>query len=194
MSARANDSWIELTASVGHGADASGYEVKSNRNLAARTGTITVGGQQFSVAQGGATSISGRVRSVDGSCPNKRFTINGQRIRTTSGTEYEGGSCGDLRDGVAVRIKGVVERRRPPRDRSRFLTMLLRRGVATQLRAARPIVMTAPIRTVGGSVVYKANFAAANSPRCEVSLLFFSARFGRQRTRVTSCAPRVAGQ
>jgi hypothetical protein len=45
---------------------------------------------------------------VDGSCPTRRFTINGQRIRTTNSTEYEGGSCGDLRDGVAVRIKGIV--------------------------------------------------------------------------------------
>jgi hypothetical protein len=107
-SARANDSWIELTAAGGTGDGRVGYEVKSNRSLAARTGTITVGGQQFSVAQGGATSISGRVRSVDGSCPTRRFTINGQRIRTTSSTEYEGGSCGDLRDGVAVRIKGIV--------------------------------------------------------------------------------------
>jgi hypothetical protein len=60
------------------------------------------------VVQGGGTSISGRVRSLDGSCPNRRFTINGQRIRTTSSTEYEGGSCGNLRNGVAVRIKGIV--------------------------------------------------------------------------------------
>ena len=37
-----------------------------------------------------------------------RFTINGQRIRSTSSTDYEEGSCGDLRDGVAVRVKGIV--------------------------------------------------------------------------------------
>jgi hypothetical protein len=48
------------------------------------------------------------VRSLDGSCPTRRFTINGQRIRTTSSTDYEEGSCGDLRDGVAVRVKGIV--------------------------------------------------------------------------------------
>jgi hypothetical protein len=107
-SARTNDSWIELTDAGGTGDGRVGYQVNSNRNLAARTGTITVAGQQFSVVQGGATSISGRVRSLDGSCPNRRFTINGQRIRTTSSTEYEGGSCGKLRDGVAVRIKGIV--------------------------------------------------------------------------------------
>jgi hypothetical protein len=107
-SARTNDSWIELTAAGGTGDGRVGYEVKSNRRLAARTGTVTVAGQQFSVVQGGATSISGRVRSLDGSCPTRRFTINGQRIRTTSSTEYEGGSCGYLRDGVAVRIKGIV--------------------------------------------------------------------------------------
>jgi hypothetical protein len=107
-SARTNDSWIELAAAGGAGDGRIGFEVKSNRNLAARTGSITVAGQQFSVVQGGATSISGRVRSLGGSCPTRRFTINGQRIRTTSSTEYEGGSCGNLGDGVAVRIKGIV--------------------------------------------------------------------------------------
>ena len=108
-SAHTNDSWIKLTSNAAAtGGARVGYEVKSNRNIAARIGTITAAGQLFSVAQGGETSISGRVRSVDGSCPTVRFTINGQRIRATSSTDYEEGSCGDLRDGVAVRVKGIV--------------------------------------------------------------------------------------
>jgi hypothetical protein len=110
-SAGTNVSWIELTSGGGGSGDGRvAYEVRPNSNIAARTGTITVAGESFTVAQEGATSISGRVRSLEGSCPTRRFTINGQRIRTTSNTDYEEGSCGDLRDGVAVRVKGIVGR------------------------------------------------------------------------------------
>jgi hypothetical protein len=109
-SARTNDSWIALTSGGGvPGGGRVGYEVKPNSNIVARMGTITVGGRDFTVAQEGATSISGRVRSLDGSCPNRRFTVNGQRIRTTGSTDYEEGRCGDLTDGVAVRVKGIIE-------------------------------------------------------------------------------------
>ena len=108
-SADTKDSWIDLTYSGGApGAGRVGYAVKPNKNIAARTGAITVAGRHFTVAQDGAASISGLVRSLDGSCPSRRFTINGHRIRTTSSTDYEEGSCGELRDGVAVRVKGIV--------------------------------------------------------------------------------------
>jgi len=108
-SASTNVAWIELASRgtvVGDGRVA--YDVRPNSNIADRTGTITVAGQQFSIAQEGAASLSGRVRSLDGSCPTRRFTINGQRIRTTSSTDYEQGSCGALSEGVAVRVKGII--------------------------------------------------------------------------------------
>jgi hypothetical protein len=108
-SVHTNVPWIELTSGGGASGDGRvAYDVKPNSYIAARTGTISVAGESFSVAQAGATSISGRVRSLDGSCPRRRFTINGQRIRTTSSTDYEEGSCGDLSDGVPVRVKGIV--------------------------------------------------------------------------------------
>jgi hypothetical protein len=108
-SAGTNDAWIDITS----GANGSGdgrvtYEVQPNERTGARTGTIVVAGQPFAVTQQGEASISGRARSVDGTCPNRRFTVNGQRIRTTSSTDYEKGTCGDIANGVAIRVKGII--------------------------------------------------------------------------------------
>jgi hypothetical protein len=108
-SAATTDSWIVITSPV----EASGngrveYEVQPNSATTPRIGNITVAGQTFTVTQDEATSILGRARNIEGSCPNKRFTVSGQSVRTTRSTDYEDGNCGDIRTFVTVRVTGIV--------------------------------------------------------------------------------------
>jgi hypothetical protein len=102
-------SWITITSGLnGQGSGSATYDVAPNTRIGTRTDVITVAGQDVTISQGGATSITGGVHSVAGSCPNKRFIVHGQRVRTTSATDFEGGTCGDLRDGVMIRVKGII--------------------------------------------------------------------------------------
>ena len=108
-SAHTTSAWIQITSAasaVGNGRVE--YQVQPNTNIAPRTGTISVANLVFTLRQDGETSLSGLVRSVEGSCPGKRFSLNGQHIRTTSSTHYEDGSCGDVKDGARVILKGLV--------------------------------------------------------------------------------------
>ena len=107
-------SWIDITsgsADVGDGRVE--YTVSANTSSSSRTGTIAVAGRTFTVTQDGAPSsepvtVTGRIRNLSGSCPNRRFTVDGRDVRTTSDTNYDGGSCGDLRSNTFVRITGIV--------------------------------------------------------------------------------------
>ena len=106
-SASTTDAWIVMTSGSRTGRGRVSYTVAPNTRTTSRTGSIAVGSARVTITQDAAISLSGRVRSLEGSCPNRRFTVNGQRIRTTSSTDYEGGSCGNLAEGVAVRLKGL---------------------------------------------------------------------------------------
>jgi hypothetical protein len=106
-SASTTDAWIVITSGSRTGSGRISYTVAPNTRTTSRTGSIAAGGARVTIAQDAAISLSGRVRSLEGSCPSRRFTVNGQRVRTTSSTDYEGGSCGDLAEGVAVRLKGL---------------------------------------------------------------------------------------
>jgi hypothetical protein len=107
--ANATSSWITITSGgSGQGDGRIEFDVKPNTLLADRSGSIVVAGRTFAVRQDGAVSLSGRVRELEGSCPTRRFTLKGQAVRTTSATDYERGDCGDLKDGVSVRIKGIA--------------------------------------------------------------------------------------
>ena len=106
--ARAAASWIEITSrpeDTGNGRVT--YEVAPNIG-GARTGSITIAGRAFTVTQDAATSIFGVVSGVEGLCPTKRFIVRNQRVRTTLSTDYEGGRCRDVKDGVSLRVKGIV--------------------------------------------------------------------------------------
>ena len=106
-SASTTDAWIVITSGSRTGSGRVSYTVAPNTRTTSRASSIAVGGARVTITQDAAISLSGRVRSLEGSCPNRRFTVNGQRIRTTSSTDYEGGTCGDLAEGVAVRLKGL---------------------------------------------------------------------------------------
>jgi hypothetical protein len=102
-------SWITIASSrTGRGNGSPTYDVAPNTRLGTRTDIISIAGQDVNITQDGATSITGRVHSVGGSCPNKRFIVHGQRVRTTSATDYEGGTCGGLRDATMIRVKGII--------------------------------------------------------------------------------------
>jgi hypothetical protein len=102
-------SWITITSSsTGQGNGSATYDVAPNTRLGTRTDVISIAGQDVTITQAGATSITGGVHSVRGSCPDKRFVVHGQRVRTTSSTDYEGGTCGGLRDGTMIRVKGII--------------------------------------------------------------------------------------
>jgi Domain of unknown function (DUF5666)/Viral BACON domain len=102
-------SWITITSSrTGQGNGSPTYAVAPNTRLGTRTDVISIAGQDVTITQDGATSITGGMHSVGGSCPNKRFIVHGQRVRTTSSTDYEGGTCGGLGDGTMIRVKGII--------------------------------------------------------------------------------------
>jgi hypothetical protein len=102
-------SWITITSSrTGRGNGSATYDVAPHTRLGTRTDVISIAGQDVTITQNGAASITGGVHSVDGSCPNKRFVVHGQRVRTTSSTDYEGGTCGGLDDGTMIRVKGII--------------------------------------------------------------------------------------
>jgi hypothetical protein len=108
-SAATADSWIAISSgSSGPGDGRAEYAVQANGRTGVRTGTITIAGQAFTITQTGASSIYGVIASVRGSCPDKRFMVNGQRIHTTSSTDYEHGTCADVHDGLVARVKGII--------------------------------------------------------------------------------------
>jgi hypothetical protein len=101
--------WITITSSrSGQGNGSPTYAVAPNTRIGTRTDVISIAGQDVTITQDGATSITGRLHSVAGSCPNKRFIVHGQRVRTTSSTDYEGATCGGVDDGAMIRVKGII--------------------------------------------------------------------------------------
>jgi len=113
-SASTEASWIEITsgsANIGNGRVE--YRVDPNASTSARTGIIDVAGHQFTIDQEAGASpqpvtITGSVRDDEGSCPDKRFRVDGQNIRTTSATDYEDGDCDDIQRNEFVRVTGMV--------------------------------------------------------------------------------------
>ena len=107
-SASTSDDWIVVTAGAsGSGSGRVEFDVRPNLLGGARTGTLTVAGLPFTVSQSGPF-IEGAIRNLQGSCPSRQFTIRNQVVRTNGSTEYEGGRCRDLRNGVVVRVRGTI--------------------------------------------------------------------------------------
>jgi hypothetical protein len=51
--------------------------------------------------------VSGTVAGFSGSCPVTTFTVDGQVVVTSAATSYKSGSCGKLKDGESVTVRGV---------------------------------------------------------------------------------------
>ena len=116
-SASASASWIDITdgsSDIGDGRV--DYTVEANTSTTPRTGTIQIANREFTINQEGAPepppqepiTLTGSVRNTEGSCPDKRFRVDGQDIRTTSATNYLNGDCGDIRNNASVRVTGIV--------------------------------------------------------------------------------------
>lgn len=49
--------------------------------------------------------VEGVVGETSGTCPNLTFEVLGTRITTNQATEFEDGTCADLREGAKVEVK-----------------------------------------------------------------------------------------
>lgn len=73
---------------------------------------LSIAGHSFTVRQKGAepprpqpVEIEGKVQSVSGSCPSLSLRVNGETVTTDSSTRFKG-SCGKIRPGTDVEVKG----------------------------------------------------------------------------------------
>ena len=112
--ASASAGWIDITSgNTGVGDGRVAYTIDANTSSSPRTGSITVGGQTFTINQDGAPSqepvtLNGDVKSLGGSCPDRTFTVGGQSVTTNGSTNYSNGDCSDLRNNRSVRVTGRV--------------------------------------------------------------------------------------
>ncbi|HEY8377833.1 MAG TPA: DUF5666 domain-containing protein [Nannocystis sp.] len=53
--------------------------------------------------------IVGVVEGLTGTCPNLSFTIQGKKVTTSARTEFDDGTCANVRNGQRVEIEGHVE-------------------------------------------------------------------------------------
>jgi hypothetical protein len=56
------------------------------------------------------TEFTGSVAAVTGSCPALSFSVGGRSVKSTSSTEFKDGSCGDVKSGVMLEVKGTAEK------------------------------------------------------------------------------------
>jgi hypothetical protein len=105
--------WLSIASgSSGSGDGEVQYRVAQNTSTEERSASLSVAGQSVSVRQKGAepprserVEISGRVQSVSGSCPSLSMRVDSDSVTTDSSTKFKG-SCGKIRTGVRVRVKG----------------------------------------------------------------------------------------
>ena len=50
--------------------------------------------------------LKGTVAGLGGACPSLTFTVNGSAAATNSATRYEDGSCGSIKNGTRVEVRG----------------------------------------------------------------------------------------
>jgi hypothetical protein len=108
--ATANDPWLTVTTGAS-GTGSGGVVVNiAQNNGPQRTGSLTVAAQTVTVTQNGAgVSASGVVAALTGSCPNILFIVDTTAVQTNSSTNFVGVGCGNLENGTAVAVQGVVQ-------------------------------------------------------------------------------------
>jgi hypothetical protein len=111
--ARGGSSWLSITGGSGGSGDGEvRYRVSQNSSTDERSSSLSIAGHSFTVRQKGAepprsqrVEISGRVQSVSGSCPSLAMRVDSDSVTTDSSTKFKG-SCGKIRTGIRVRVKG----------------------------------------------------------------------------------------
>jgi hypothetical protein len=112
--AEAQAPWITLTdGDTGSGDGEVRALVSPSLDPQERTGTIVAGGQSFTVTQapllptpGNTVQLDGEVDKVRGDCPDRRFDIRRQTVRTNGTTSYVNGDCEALKKDVHVQVQG----------------------------------------------------------------------------------------
>jgi hypothetical protein len=105
--------WITITdGAAGSGDGTVRVSVEPNLLPAARTGTLSVATQLVTVTQDGLlnpeVTLTGTIESLAGRCPDRTFTMSGERVSTDRDTDYPGrASCRDLRNGRSARVEGL---------------------------------------------------------------------------------------
>jgi hypothetical protein len=75
--------------------------------IAVFTGAVAIT-MQDARARDAEVEIKGQVQGLTGSCPNLVFTVAQQRVVTHAGTEFEDGSCAEVRNGRRVEAEGAL--------------------------------------------------------------------------------------
>jgi hypothetical protein len=112
--ANASVGWISIESGrTGTGNGEVRYSVSRNTSTAERTGSVKVAGQTLTVTQRGESpkpekvDVEGAVGGLSGSCPSLSMRVGGNAVVTDGSTKFKGGSCGDIRNGVNVSVKGT---------------------------------------------------------------------------------------
>lgn len=58
---------------------------------------------------GAAVEIQGAAGGVSGTCPTLAFNVNGYVVRTNGSTTFTGGTCGTMKSGLKVKVKGISQ-------------------------------------------------------------------------------------
>lgn len=68
----------------------------------------SLGTLSYSEAQAdeGEIEVSGSVEGLSGSCPNLRFRVGTLAVTTDVRTEFDDGSCADVKNGGRVEVEG----------------------------------------------------------------------------------------
>jgi uncharacterized protein DUF5666/carboxypeptidase-like protein len=56
----------------------------------------------------GGREVEGAIAGLNGTCPNRSFTIGAMTVNTNSGTKYEDVTCAGLANGMKVEAKGSL--------------------------------------------------------------------------------------
>jgi hypothetical protein len=54
-----------------------------------------------------AVTLSGKVTSISGDCPNVTYVIDGRTVVTSSDTDFQQGGCSSIKVGRDVEVRGV---------------------------------------------------------------------------------------
>lgn len=85
------------------------YIVLPNTLLTAREAVISVAGATHRISQSGLVSqveLDGPLSGLTGTCPAMQFTVQARIVTTSSQTNFRGGGCNHLVNGLRVEIEG----------------------------------------------------------------------------------------
>ena len=93
----------------GTGSDDVRYLVLPSTLLTAREAVVTVAGATHRISQSGVVTdveLDGPLSGLTGTCPAMQFTVQGRVVTTSSQTNFRGGGCNHLVNGLRVEVEG----------------------------------------------------------------------------------------